>query len=382
MANLADARAALLLHRPYYGHLALSLLSWREDANLPFIAATDERSVLVNPARVENLTIGELAFVVAHELEHTVRMHCTSAQGYWRRGLGPDGKSFNAQRWNIAADLLINSALRADGFTVLDGALLPERYGISVDAMADDAAAVYCRLPADPSGQGHDEHRTPGEGEGGGEAQRAQQIARAVASAISAAKAQGKLPAHVERTLTELTKQRASLADFLQRWVSRHSAPIDYSWRKPRKSRLCFNPSLYLPSLVGQSAGRVVVGIDTSGSIDQRTLARFLAAVAETFSAVAVDTLQVVALDAQIHEVHELQKASEVEALKFSGGGGTNMPALFDWIAQSGEEPDQVLILTDGYTPFGTETPYPVLWAIDGEIKAPWGITATLPQLD
>ena len=51
------------------------------------------------------------------------------------------------------------------------------------------------------------------------------------------------------------------------------------------------------------------------------------------------------------------------------------MPALFPWIDEHGIQPHQVIILTDGYTDFGTPPSWPVCWCITTDVKSPWGRT-------
>jgi hypothetical protein len=35
-------------------------------------------------------------------------------------------------------------------------------------------------------------------------------------------------------------------------------------------------------------------------------------------------------------------------------------------------------VLTDGYTPFGDQPEYPVLWAMTSDIQAPYGVTVSI----
>ena len=66
-------------------------------------------------------------------------------------------------------------------------------------------------------------------------------------------------------------------------------------------------------------------------------------------------------------------------------GGGTNLIPIFDKIAEMGLQPDALVDLTDGITPFPQVAPaYPVLWGNvygDGE-QYPWGDVVNIPKQD
>src|SRR5208282_5738727 len=53
------------------------------------------------------------------------------------------------------------------------------------------------------------------------------------------------------------------------------AAKSDYAWTPPNRRHIA--RGLYLPSLRSETLGPVVVGVDTSGSIDDATLAAFAA---------------------------------------------------------------------------------------------------------
>ena len=148
---------------------------------------------------------------MAHETEHCARGHP------WRRG-GREHK-----RFNVAADLAINCDLRACKFTLPQGALFPERYGLPEGKSAE---WYYDRVPADA---GKDDQSGGGGGAGGsgqdgggkpdplGEVRDAPTATdeaapteagwqQAVVQAAAVAAGQGKLPAGLER-LVEAAKR-------------------------------------------------------------------------------------------------------------------------------------------------------------------------------
>lgn len=49
------------------------------------------------------------------------------------------------------------------------------------------------------------------------------------------------------------------------------------------------------------------------------------------------------------------------------------MTAGFRYIDEKAWTPDVVVVLTDGYTPFGEEPMFPVVWVTTGEKDIPYG---------
>jgi predicted metal-dependent peptidase len=74
--------------------------------------------------------------------------------------------------------------------------------------------------------------------------------------------------------------------------------------------------------------------------------------------------------------VDEVEEPADLPFLKPKGGGGTDMGAIINEIAEMGLTPDCCVILTDGYTPFPPEPPkYPVIWCSSAVEPSgyPWG---------
>lgn len=377
---MQKGKAALLMQRAFYGSLADQLLSWQRDDSLPFVAATDGARVLYNETRLADWSVADCAFVAAHELGHVIFEHIPQALHYLRRKLGPDGKPFDRDKWNVATDLRINTLLAADGFKVPKEALMPENTGIAVND-ADTAISIYCRITAPQMKKrsgGFDEHQIgkPGMQPLPSKAE----IQQAVARALAEARSQGTEPKFAQRLVDGLVKPKQSLRDILIQELRAHGRPDDYSMRRFNRRRLAHTPQLLLPGMVSSSAGVVVIGIDTSGSISPAELRFFASLLRDVLTECGFDALHAVALDAAIQHAQQLQSVGDLDSFvaNVRGGGGTNMPVLFDWIAQQGIAPNQVVILTDGCTPFGERQAYPVFWAVTTDCQAPHGTTARL----
>lgn len=91
-------RMQLLQKRPFYGY---SLTALKDPIADPQINTLQTNGLLIrfNPAFTANLTLGELNFILMHELSHILLMHCT------RRG------DREPKLWNVAGDYIVNYEL-------------------------------------------------------------------------------------------------------------------------------------------------------------------------------------------------------------------------------------------------------------------------------
>lgn len=346
------ARTTLLLEQPFFGVLALQL-QLIEDPSCP-TAWTDGSRMGFNPTFVDPLTIDQLVAVIAHEV-----MHCACGHP-WRR----DARQM--RKWNVAADYAINGILRDAGFKLPAGCLLDSQY----DGKASEW--IYDRLPDDPGGNGsgndpggQGEVRDAQSGDGQPTETEWQQLTQ---QSLNAAKARGKLPASLARELAELTQPRVDWRSLLRRYVQ-EITKADYSWTVPNRRYI---PSgLYLPALHSISCGRIVVAVDTSGSIDNVLLDQFASEIRAIAQELEPSSVDIVWCDAQIHRIDTFARGEYIE-FHPAGGGGTNFAPVFE---QYRDDPSAVLVyLTDLYGSFPSFTPeYPVIWASNGGDTAPFG---------
>lgn len=367
--RIRDARGALLLTHPFFGVLSLKL-TLEETTDIPTMAVST-KALKYNPAFVESLGNAELKGVIAHECMHLALLHHARQE------------SRDAGMFNEAADYTINENLIADGFTLPKGALLDARFnGMS-------AEQIYQRLrdeeKPEQDGQGG---KQPGKGAGAtgsfesagpdgsadaAEAERDWQ--QNTNEAMRAASSAGKMPAGLRRTieqaLTPKADWRALLRRFMQDQIQTRS-----TWSKKNKRF----PDIFLPGKVNDGMGVLVVAVDTSGSIDQPTLARFSAEVSAMACDLEPSAVHVVYCDTEVNNVDMFERGDTVK-LAAHGGGGTRFTPVFEHVSNEGLNPVALVYLTDmqcGDWP--GEQSYPVLWAAYGAagVVAPMGETITV----
>ena len=354
--RLSAARSQLLLNKGhgFWGTLALRL-KLVERPDIPTLAV-DGKHVFYNAAFVDKLSDSLVRSALAHEVMHCVFDHMR------RRA------DRNPKKWNHAGDYAINLVLQDSGFEIGSNWLLDPAYrGMSADE-------IYNMLP-DDDGDGDDaldEILPSADGEGEAAAVEWQ---IATIQAATAAKQAGNMPATLERFVEQMTAPKVDWRDQLRQFVNQISRN-DYAWTRPNKRYL--SAGLYMPSLYSESMGPIVIGVDTSGSIDDKTLQMFGAEIRAIATATMPERIHVVYCDAAVAHVDEFEATDDMQ-FAAHGGGGTAFQPVFDYVAEKGLQPACLVYLTDLYGDHNFAAPgYPVMWACTTEQVASFGDTIRL----
>jgi predicted metal-dependent peptidase len=120
--------------------------------------------------------------------------------------------------------------------------------------------------------------------------------------------------------------------------------------------------------------GEIVVAIDTSGSIGQAELSKFLTEVKGICDQVRPSKVRVLYWDTEVcgHEVYEQEELDNLpKSTKPKGGGGTTVECVPMYMDEHGIKPECVVILTDGYLggSWGRWS-VPILWCIQNNKSA------------
>ena len=384
--RIQKARTALLLDHPFFGSL-LYRLKDRESLAVKTMA-TDGVSLLWNPEFIQTLTAATLAGTLAHEVMHPALHH------HLRRS-GRDPK-----RWNVACDYAINPLLVDAGLKLPEGVLLENRFrGMSAeqiynlleseedsDADSEDEqqAANSTESQSGPEESDSRELSAP-ETDGGigqvldapmenDDSPTAQEQAReweiAVKQALTVAQQAGKVPAGLDRTMEGAAEAAVNWRELLRRLWS-DTIAADYSWMRPNRRHLW--RGLYLPGVVKEGVGEIVIAVDCSGSINGRLLRLFEAEARSILEGQRPMRVYVLYFDAVVQKV-ETYEAGQPISLNPVGGGGTEFAPCFEWVEERGIMPQTMVFLTDLYGSFPSFAPsYPVLWASTGRRQAPFG---------
>ena len=137
-----DAAVRLMMKYPFWSELYYTMTVFQGIAPETSTLATDGRNMWVNEEFWRGLTLELKVAAVAHELCHKMLLHST------RRG------PRHPMLWNIAADFVVNSMLKSNGFQLGKDWLFDAKYnGWSTEAVYSDIEA-QAQQQQDRSGQG------------------------------------------------------------------------------------------------------------------------------------------------------------------------------------------------------------------------------------
>jgi predicted metal-dependent peptidase len=174
----------------------------------------------------------------------------------------------------------------------------------------------------------------------------------------------------LDRELEGLLEPKVDWREVLREFVKATCNAKDASsWRRPNRRFL--STGTYMPSMIGEKVGHLVVAIDTSGSIGSSELAEFLSEVKGIAEEVNPEVVDLLYWDCDVaaHEVYEGAEVSNiVSSTKPRGGGGTSPSCVSAYLKEKAIVPECIIMLTDGYvgSDWGSEWTAEVLWCIVG----------------
>lgn len=360
--KMAKAKTSLILQQPFFASLICSMPAIEDSTLDPPTMATNGKWVKYHPDFVLDATHEELVFVLCHEVGHCMLQHM------YRRG------SRDFKRWNQAGDYVINDMLITASIGKMPANVLHNPSLVKAGGGTTDG--VYNLLPPsdkDGEGNGHGDPMDCCDDSDGTEAERAEAEAEMkvkVVQAAQAAKMRGMLPKELERFVDMALKPKVDWKDVLRRFVSAASK-TDRSYARP--NRRFMSQGMYLPSLIGQSMGEIMVWVDVSGSISAPEVAAFLAEIQGIKADMQPEVVHVGYFHHEVAGYDRFERDDEL-TLRKVGTGGTRFSPCFSYMEEETIEPVCCVVLTDlCCSDFGPQPSYPVLWVSNGLGEAPWG---------
>jgi predicted metal-dependent peptidase len=370
MTKMQRARAKMLLKHPFFATLMMSTPCIEKPDLVPPTMATDMMKIYYHPDFVEKIDEEAVVFVLAHEVLHIAFEHGVRLQ--MRHPI----------LWNIAADYAINLVLKDSGFDVLESALIDEKYrGMSADQIYDllrkecDKQAKKGKGKGDPQqmfgdagGMVGDLKEPEGAGDPASEAAMKRSIQQRVAQAANVARMAGKLPASLERFVDEILNPKVPWQSLLREYMTRICKDNE-SWS--RRNRRFQN--VYLPARYDiKKMGPIVLIGDTSGSIGNDELVKYMSEAAAIAEEVRPEHIRIMWADTRVAGEQVFEEGEPITP-KPMGGGGTDMRVPLREAEQY--EPEVVVLFTDGYTPWPDgEPPFPLIVCCTTETEVPIGI--------
>jgi len=346
-------------------------------------ACTNGRDEIYGRQFIRDLSEKELAFVIMHEASHKAYRHLTT----WKK-LHDE----NHHLANAACDYVINLQLkdldpqeRIMQMPMKDGkvmGLIDEKYrGMNTKQVFDLLKKE--QEEGGGCGGGFDEHDWEG-----AEA-RTEEECKTLEKEIDAALRQGAISAKRagkgsgtgSRELDDLLAPKIDWRDALREYIKSTFRGKDVpSWG--RVNRRFIGQGMYMPTLIGQRVGHLVVGVDTSGSIGGAELAEFMSEVKAIAEEVTPELVDLLYWGSSVvgHETYDMNSLGGlIASTKPMNGGGTDSTCVTQYLRDKALQPECMIMLTDGYVDqnWGGAWDCPVLWVIAGgnDAVAPSGKT-------
>lgn len=364
VTKIDKAKAQIVLDHPFFASILLKR-KLTPTKDVPTLAVDARGNIYYNEKFVEDLTVPQLVWGLCHEIGHVVGQHALRK------------KHRDHKKWNYAGDAWIND--------MLDDANVGQRIPHTVDMKGSKdktTETIYDELPESPDGDGGG---TGGEwGNGLGDDIMQENLTESeikeieangkveIAQAAQAAKARGKLPGKLAEIVADILNVKTPWYDILERYMT-DCVKQDYTWTKPNRKHI--GAGVYLPSVASEPAmGELAIQVDVSGSISKRELDYYNSHLSRIIKQCNPTKVHVLYTDTDVQKYVEFEQGADVQ-LEFFSGGGTDMPAGFDFLSNKGIEPAVFVCLTDGYTGFGEPPSYPVVWCISSDVTADHGET-------
>jgi len=390
LEKIQKAKARLMLEQPYFGTIASSLRLEENNELLTFLS--DGEALRYNSEYIDRLDVAEVEFVMANGAMHSVLKHQDRSAGrtQWL--------------WQTATDYVVNSMLVKNGMQLpeyanyehkFDGMYAEEVYQMLRDEMMNDEFGMEEQIEQimedddvhnenitmqqenvaspDAAEEKYDKNSTDKEESSSTPSQNSEALSEELKEQFEQIfqklNRQGTLPKDLQFVVPEYFSHKVDWREFLYGYIAAY-AKSTYSFVPPNMKYLY--RGIYLPSLSSDLL-RIVIAIDTSGSVDETLLSTFLGEVNSIMQSYPNYEIDLLTADAKIQS-HKVFLPGESLEYEVSGGGGTDFRPVFEYIDQQINYPTLLLYFTDGMGTFPeTEASYDVMWVMPEKMEVPFG---------
>lgn len=355
----------------------------------------------VDPAvLLHGWTPREAGAVLLHEIGHVLRVHAERADAL--------AQPVNHRAWNYAGDAEINDDLLAAGAALPEGCVTPESLKCEPGGIAEDYYAHLMQSENKAGGLLGGQDDDPGCGSGAGTGHIPGELPRehVLGGRAGIDDASGDL---IRRQIAETVRAaeqsgRGTVPEGLRRWANEVLAPpvvpwyrvlrgavrssmaeaagrTDYSYSRPARRRLA---GVVLPAMRGPKL-TVSIVVDTSGSMSQQDLSAAMSEIGGVLKSAGVASERVTVLSCDA-DSSAPQRVRRVQDVVLTGGGGTDMRIGITAACSVVPQPQVVVILTDGDTPWpevpvrGTKLVCVVIGNLDAATRTPdFATTVAIP---
>jgi predicted metal-dependent peptidase len=344
-----------LQSKPFYAHFIQNCeREFSKDTPTLGVYITDKVHLVINEEFFLSKTHLERIAILEHEVLHLVMTHLTRYKP----------KYFKI--WNIACDMAINQYIP----NLPKDACTHNLFKLPAEKEAEfyyKELVKKAKKVKDPNGDGEggegedcqlggnpgplDDHKIWDKSNSNKDLSKAV-VKGTIQNSIKSVKDYGNLPGAIQTELNRLLKEdmvnwKAELNKFINRATIVRMA---MTRKRPNRRYADYEGNKNIYRL------KVLVGLDTSGSIDDEILAMFFGQV-ERIKSMGLD-IQIAECDAALGNCYKYKKAPK----KVSGRGGTCFKPVFTYAKKY--KPDVVIYLTDGYAEKNWKNRIPTMWVI------------------
>jgi predicted metal-dependent peptidase len=379
--KISKAKAKLLVEFPYFGTLASRLELIESDNIQAFLS--DGVKFQYNRDYIEELSDVELGFALSNGALHAALAHEN------RRN------ERMSWLWQLATDYAINAMLVENGMSApkyihydprFDGMYAEEIYAILKseikneeydDDDSNDVGLNEANRPQQQQIRNPDQHKAKEQNRPELEVDNVtkeehwqQQMDKALKQALE----DNELPLGIERFVAIERMAKVDWRHELHHALEQHFKN-DYVQMPPSKKLLY--SGIYLPSLNSEML-RLVIAIDSSGSVDEELLSQFIAEVESLMLIYAQHEIELLVCDSKIRS-HETFYSGEMLNVSLQGGGATDFRPVFEWINNELFTCNLLLYFTDAQGTFPKEAPnFETLWITPDKVVVPFGRVVVL----
>jgi predicted metal-dependent peptidase len=278
--------------------------------------------------------------------------------------------------WNIACDYAVNLLCKDHGFTPPNNCLLDQKYENMTAEQIYDLLLKDAKSGKKYTLSGDVLDYEPGKNDGKSKDQVEREVSINTQSALQAAKAAeglGKLSDGMKRMLGEAQVIREPWYQHLRRYLTSMNAR-KYNWARIDSRRAVLH-NVISPCQKSEQMGKLVFGIDCSGSITEKQLSAMGAHISDLLRDVTPEAVTIVYFDSRVCHVDEFTGPDYHVTLVPHGGGGTAFEPVFQYVEEHHADAVLVIMFTDLYAPFGEgNNTCDTLWVSQTEsVDVPFG---------
>jgi predicted metal-dependent peptidase len=361
--KISSAKAKLLVEYPLFGTIASKIKIIQNDDIQAF--KSDGTTLEYNSDFFSEISLAEMEFVFANGAMHASLAHESRKNG--RSGW----------LWQLSTDYAVNDMLVENGMERPYQAHYSKRFhGLYAEEiyseLKDDILRDELEYEADDVDDIQKENNQ--ESESTEEIQQddlvSEELFEEFAKAVlETEEKRGELPSSIDRFFDLESNGKIDWRDELRTALERFHKD-DYTQMPPNKKFL--HLGFYLPSSVSQRF-KLVVAVDSSGSVDDELLSEFLSELNFLMSTIPSYEINLLVCDEKIRS-HKVFYSGDILEANVEGGGATDFRPVFDFIEDEIEDTKLLLYFSDLDGTFPNEAPfYDVKWIAPKELKVPFG---------